>query len=75
MDEIALRSNLGKTIRVTTTVTNTQSSLPRRNRDAGADSSESERGLKGEDKWGVDMNTHIIEDIAYRTTIEAGMAV
>jgi hypothetical protein len=75
VDEIALRSNLGKTIRVTTTVTNTQSSLPRRNRDAGADSSESERGLKGEDKWGVDMNTHIIEDIAYRTTIEAGMAV
>jgi hypothetical protein len=51
VDEIGLHSDLGKTIRVTTTVTNIQSSLPERNKDARTNSSESERALKGGDKW------------------------
>ena len=74
MDEIEL-SDAGKTIRVTTTVTNTKSSLPRTNRDAGTNSSESERALKGEDKWGADLDTHTVENVGYRTTVEARVAV
>jgi hypothetical protein len=74
VDKIELHSDLGKTIRVTTTVTKTQSSLPGRNRDASTNSSESERALKGEDKWGADLDTHIVENVGYRTTIEARMA-
>ncbi|KIN03210.1 hypothetical protein OIDMADRAFT_119103 [Oidiodendron maius Zn] len=75
VDEIELHSDIGKTIRVTTTVTNTQSSLPGKNRDAGTNSSESERALKGEDKWGADLDTHTVEDVGYRATIEARAAV
>lgn len=75
VDEIELHSDLGKTIRVTTTVTNTQSSLPGRNRDADANSSESERALKGEDKWGADLDTHTVEDVGYHATIEAKVTV
>jgi hypothetical protein len=75
VDEIELHSDLGKNIRVTTTVTNTQSSLPRRNREAYTNSSESKRTLKGEYKWGVNLDTHSVEDVGYRTTIEAGVAV
>ena len=71
VDEI----ELGKTIRVTTTVTNTKSSLPRTNRDAGTNSSESERALKGEDKWGADLEAHTVENVGYRTTVEARVAV
>jgi hypothetical protein len=75
VDEIELHPDLGKTIRVTTTVTNTQSSPQGRNREACTNSSESERALKGEYKWGADLDTHTVEDVGYRTTIEAGVAV
>ena len=75
VDEIELHSDVGKTIRVTTTVTNTKSSLPRTNRDAGTNSSESERALKGEDKWGADLEAHTVENVGYRTTVEARVAV
>jgi hypothetical protein len=75
VDEIELHTDLGKTIRVTTTVTNTQSSLPRRNREACTNSSESERALKGEYKWGADLDTHTVENVGYHTTIEAGVAI
>jgi len=74
-DEIELYSEFGKTIRVTTTVTNTESSPPGRNRDAGTNSSESERALKGVDKWGIDLDTHTVEDVGYRTTVKAMVAV
>jgi hypothetical protein len=75
VDEIQLHSDLGKNIRVTTTVTNTKSSLPGRNRNAGTSSSESERALKGEDKWGAGVDTPPVDDAVYRTTIEAGAVV
>jgi hypothetical protein len=75
VDELELHSDLGKNIRVTTTVTNTQSSLPGRNREACNNSSESERALKGEHKWGADLDTHSVEDAGCRTIIEAGVAV
>ena len=75
MDETELHSDLGKTIRVTTTVTNTQSSLPGRKRDASTNSSESERALKGEDKWGADVDIPTVEDAIYRTSIKGGTAV
>jgi hypothetical protein len=74
-NEIELHSDLGKNIRVTTTVTNTQSSLPARNGEACTNSSESERALNGEHKWGADLDTNSVEDVGYRTTIEAGVAV
>ena len=74
MDELELHSDLGKSICVTTTVTNTQSSLPGRNRDAYS-SSESERALKGEHKWDANLDTHSVEDIGCRTIVEAGVAV
>ncbi len=73
MDEVELHSDFSKTIRVTTTVTNTKSSLPGRSRDASTNSSESKRALKGEDKWGTDTDTHTA-DVAYRTIIEAEVA-
>jgi hypothetical protein len=75
VDETELDSDLGKTIRVTTTVTNTQSSLPGRKRDASTNSSESERALKGEDKWGADVDIPTVEDAIYRTSIKGGTAV
>jgi len=75
VDELELHSGLGKDIHVTTTVTNIQSSLPGRNREACDNSSESERGLKGEHKWGADLDTHSVEDVGCRTIIEAGAAV
>jgi hypothetical protein len=75
VNEIELHSDVGKSIRVTTTVTNTQSSFPGRNRGAGTNSSESERALKGEDKWGADLDTHTVENVGYRTTVEARAAV
>jgi hypothetical protein len=75
MDELELHSDLGKNICVTTTVTNTQSSLPGRNREACNNSRESENALKGVHKWGADLDTHSVEDVGCRTVIEAGMAV
>jgi hypothetical protein len=75
VDEIELRSDPDKNIRVTTTVTNTQSSPPGRNREACTNSSGSERALKGDCRWGADLDTHSFEDVGYRTTIEAGLAV
>jgi hypothetical protein len=75
VDELELYSDLDKSIFVTTTVTNTQSSLPGRNREACNSSSESERALKGEHKWGADLDTHSVEDVGCRTVIESGVAV
>jgi hypothetical protein len=74
VDELELYSDLGKSICVTTTVTNTQSLLPGRNRDA-CNSSKSERALKGEHKWGADLDTHGVEDVGSCTVIEAEVAV
>jgi hypothetical protein len=75
VDELELYSNPGKSICVTTTVTNTQSPLPKKNREACDSSSESERALKGEHKWGADLDTYSVEDVGCRTVIEAGVAV
>ena len=75
MDELELYSDLGKNICVTTTVTNTQSSLPGRNREAYNYSSESERALKGEHKWDADLDTYSVEDVGCRTIIEGGGTV
>jgi hypothetical protein len=75
VDEIELPSDLSKNIRITTTITNAQSSPPGRNREACTNSSESERALKGEHKWGAELDTYSVEDVGYRTTIEVGVAV
>jgi hypothetical protein len=77
VEELELHSDLGKSIRVTTTITNTQSTLPGRNKEAGANSnsSESERALNGESKWGANLETGSCEDVGYRTAIEGGVAI
>ncbi len=76
-EDLELHSDLGKSILVTTTtVTQTQSTLPARSEEAGTGSSESERALKGENTWGADSErSRSLEDVGYRTTIEAGAAV
>jgi hypothetical protein len=75
VEELELHSDLGKSIRVTTTITNTQSTLTDRNNEVGTNSSESESALKGETKWVANVETDSCEDVGYRTTIEAGLAV
>jgi hypothetical protein len=75
LEEIELHSDLGKNIRVTTTITNTQSTLAGGNKDVGTNSSESERALNGESKWVANLETDSCEDPGYRTIIEAGAAV
>jgi hypothetical protein len=75
VDELELQSGLSKTIRITTTVTNTQPSLPGRSREAGKNSNESERALKAEEKWGTYLDTHTIEDVGCRTSVKGGQMV
>jgi hypothetical protein len=76
LEELELHSDLGKSIRVTTTITKTQSTLTGRNKELDANSSESERALKGENNnWAVNLETDGYEDVGHRTIIEAGVAV
>jgi hypothetical protein len=75
VEELELHSDLAKRIRVTTTVTNTQSKFPSRDKELGTKSNESERGLKGDDKWLTHMENESFEDVGYHTSIEGGAAV
>jgi hypothetical protein len=70
VEELELHSDLGKSIRVTTTITNTESTRMGRNREDGAHSNESEGELKTESKWGSNMETDSVKDIGPRTVIE-----
>lgn len=70
MEELELHSDLGKSIRVTTTITNTESTRVGRNREVGPHSNESERELKTESKWGSNMETDSVKDVGPRTVIE-----
>jgi hypothetical protein len=76
VEELDLHSDLGKSIRVTTTITNTESTRVGRNRDIGTDTNESEMALQGETKWIADAETDSVKDLRHtRTVIEAGIAV
>ena len=79
VEELELHSDLGKSIRVTTVVTNTQSTIAGGRKEARGNSTESEAALKGEGKWSANENleTDTCEEVGYHTTttIEAGMAV
>jgi hypothetical protein len=75
VEELELHSDLGKSIRVTTTITNTESTRTGRNKEVNTDTSESERALNGESKWGADIETDSCKDVRQYTTIEAGVAV
>jgi hypothetical protein len=73
-DEFELQSDLGKSIRVTTTIVKTQSTHAGRSQEFGSGSSESESALKAENKWSGDSDT--CEDVGPSITIiEAGMGV
>jgi hypothetical protein len=74
VEELELHSDLGKSIRVTTTVTNTQSTRTGRNQPIRHGASDSEEGLKEGIKWDASMDTESIKDAGPRTVIEAGMA-
>jgi len=75
VDELELHSDLGKSIRVTTTITNTESTRTGRNKEIDTNMSESERALNGESKWGADIETDSCKDVLHCTTIEGGLAV
>jgi hypothetical protein len=70
VEELELHSDLGKSIRVTTTITNTESTRVGRNREVGSHSNESERELKTESKWGSNMEIDSVKDVGPRTFIE-----
>jgi hypothetical protein len=83
VDELELQthSDLGKSIRVVTTITNSESIHGEGKREGRANSTESEAALKGERKWGANLESESYEDVdvgvgvGYRTMIQRGMAV
>jgi hypothetical protein len=75
LEELELHSDLGKSIRVTTTITNTQSTHTGRSKEVGVTTSESERALNEDDKWGANLETESCEDAGPRTVIEGGVAM
>jgi hypothetical protein len=75
VEELELHSDLGKSIRVTTTIVNTESKRTMRNGEVGKSSSESETALKGEGKWSANLEAESCEDVGHQTRIEAGAAV
>jgi hypothetical protein len=76
VEELELHSDLGKSIRVTTTITNTESTCMGRNREVGAHSNENEMELKTEGKWGSNMETDNVKDVGHRTvTVIEGRAL
>jgi hypothetical protein len=77
MEELELRSGLGfsRSIRVTTTITNTQSTRTERNKEFRTNTSESEMALKGEGNWGAGMETDSFRDVRHYATVEAGVAI
>jgi hypothetical protein len=77
VEELELHSDLGKGIRVTTTVTNTQSTRTNRDQDIGTKSgrqkSDSEENLRAGSPCGVEFATDSSEDVGHRTIVEAGV--
>lgn len=75
VQELELRSNPSKTIRVTTTIVNTQSARTRRNDEVSKSASDSDTALNGDSSWGRHLETDSLEDVGHHTTIEGGASV
>jgi len=73
-DDLELRSDFGKSIRVTTTIVNSESTHVRKNQEAYKRSSESETALKEDSKWSSNLEADSYEDIGRGTFIEGGVA-
>jgi hypothetical protein len=74
-DGLELRSDFGKSIRVTTTIVNSESTRSRKNQEVSKRSSESERELKEASKWSANLETESYEDVGRDTVIEGGAHV
>jgi hypothetical protein len=72
-DDVELRSDFGKSIRVTTVV-NSESTHVRKNQEVYKKSSESETALKEDSKWSSNLEADSYEDIGRSTFIKGGVA-
>lgn len=77
VEELELRPGpgLSQNIRVTTTITNTQSTRMHGKKEARTNTSESEVALQGESNWGTSMEIDSSRDVGHHTTVEAGLIV
>jgi hypothetical protein len=71
-DDLELRSDFGKSIRVTTTIVKSESSRVRKNQEVYKKSSESEIELKEDSKWSAHLETESCEDVGPDTVIKGG---
>jgi hypothetical protein len=74
-DDLELRSDFGKSIRVTTTVVNSESARVKKNQEVYKKSSESETALKEDSKWCSNLETDSFDDVKQGTLIKGGAAV
>jgi hypothetical protein len=74
-DDLELRPDFTKSIRVTTTIVNSESTRVRKNQEVHKRSSDSERVLKEDSKWSANLETESCEDVGQDTLIEGGRAV
>jgi hypothetical protein len=75
VEELELHSDLGKSIRVTTTITNTESTRTGQNNEGRTNTSESEMALNEESQWDTIVETDSSKEVGHHTTIEGGLAV
>jgi hypothetical protein len=71
-DHLELRSDIGKSIRVTTTIVKSESARVKKNQEVYGGSSESEMELKDDNKWSAHLETESCEDVGRDTVIEGG---
>jgi hypothetical protein len=74
-DDLELRSDFGKSIRVTTTIGQSESARVKKNQEVYKKSSDSEEELKDDSKWSAHLETESCEDIGPDTVIEGGRHV
>lgn len=74
-DDLELRPGFSKSIRVTTTIVNSESTRVRKSQEAYKRLSESERELKEDSKWNANLENESCEDVGQDTFIEGGRAV
>ena len=75
VQELELNKDRSKDIRVTTTIVNTQSTLPGQNKNSGDGSFKSDTELRAENKWHENIDSHSFINGGHNTAIEADMAV
>jgi hypothetical protein len=75
VEELELHSNSSRNIHVTTTITKTESPRIEGDQEVVKKSSESETALKGENKWGANLETDSCEEVGSSAIIAGGSAV